>query len=198
MVGDLSDSRGSRRSSGSLRLVVRDLGDTGSCLGLRLVVRDLRHASGGWGLRLVIRDLRDAGSSLRLGLFVRYLRNAGSCLGLGLSVGGLRDTLRGRARRITLRKGVDVDWRALRSPAAIVEIVEATRVAGVEDGRATKSKRAVATDGEARGIDSTSLRWRVKLELEVVGNVSSIALLIVKLAVLERQDERAHAARLTL
>ena len=187
VVGDLGDGTGSAGSG--LRLVVRDLSDSGrgSRSGsLGLVIGDLSHASGGWGLRLVVRDLRNTGG-------------ASSGHGLGLSIRGLSDTSRRAARaRGATWEGVDVDGRALGSPVAVVEVVEATRVAGVEDGRATKSERAIATDGETASVDGTSLRWRVELELVVGGNVASVALLVLEHPVVEGQDERTHAIGLTL
>jgi hypothetical protein len=68
---------------------------------------------------------------------------------------------------------VDVDWRTLSRPVAVVQVVEGTREALVEGGRTAKCERAVSADREARGEDSAGLRGTVELELEVGGDVTS-------------------------
>ena len=72
---------------------------------------------------------------------------------------------------------------------AVVQVIESTAQALVEDSRGTESEGAVGADGEAISVDGSSLRWTIELELEVRCNVSGAALLVGELAVGEGDDE---------
>lgn len=160
-------------STGGLDLTVGDLRNN-SCRcsldnsrgGLDLTVRNLGHGSSGAGsLDLAIRNLRDgAGSSGRFGSS-RY----------GINTAGGDD--------------LNVDGRALVTGALIVQVVKVTTEALVEDGRAAKGESAVAADGPASSVDSTGLRWLIKLELVVRGNVTNAAFVISEDTVCEGDRE---------
>lgn len=80
-------------------------------------------------------------------------------------------------------EGVDGDRRALSGPVTVVEVVEVSAQALVEDVGATERKRAIATDRESGGEEGTSLRGSVKLELVVCGDVPGASLCVMKNAV---------------
>lgn len=200
-VGDLSDldTSGSR----SLDLAVRDLSDGstgGGCLDL--TVGDLGDLDGGGGrsldlavgdlsdgnatsrgLNLAIGDLGDRSASGCLDLTIRDLSDrAGGGRGLELTIanlgGGTASTGNSRGGRTTSSEDVDVDGRALVASGLVVQVVEVAAQALVEDGRVADGKGAVAADGEARGVDSTSLSGLVELELVVGSNVTGTALIV--------------------
>jgi hypothetical protein len=223
-VGDLGDNRANGASWG-LRLAIRDLGDNGASWSLRLAIRDLgdnRANGAGWGLRLTIRDLgddssrglrltiRDLGddSSRGLRLTIRDLAD-NSSRGLRLSVGDLSDcsntgsrwlAVRGLANsaRRGARDGIDQDWLAVRSPIAVIQVVEVSADALIEDVGSTEGERAIVAEGEASGIDGSGLRRAVELELEVGGNISSAFLGIGELPTSQRDNKAARVTTGTL
>lgn len=65
-------------------------------------------------------------------------------------------------------------------PVSVIEIVEITRQTLVEYCRASESETAVATVGEARGIDGTGLRWVIELELVIGSDVAGSTGLILQ------------------
>lgn len=73
----------------------------------------------------------------------------------------------------------------------VVQVVEVSTEALVEDGGATKSESVVCTNREACGVDGAGLRGPIELELAVVGNISSPGLRILQDSVLKSQDESA-------
>lgn len=91
----------------------------------------------------------------------------------------------------------DLDWRALRSPRAIVEVKEVSTSALVEDRRAAECERAVAANRETRSEDRASLSGLVELELVVCGNVSGSALRILDGSVLEGSNQNAVGGTVT-
>lgn len=70
-------------------------------------------------------------------------------------------------------EGVDGDRRALSGPVTIVEVVEASAQALVEDVGAAQGKRTIAADRESSREESTGLGRGVELKLVVGGDVSS-------------------------
>lgn len=79
----------------------------------------------------------------------------------------------------------------MRSPASVVQVVEATGQTLVEDAAASKGQGTVSTDRETGSVDGTCLWGFVELELVVGCNVSSTPLVVLEDTVVERQDERA-------
>jgi hypothetical protein len=154
---------------------------------LRLSVGDLSDWNGRSCLRLSIGDLGDGLCRLSLWLAIRDLGNGSSDGGAGwLSVRGLGDGSRGG---FTAREDIDQDRLALSGPVAVVQVVEATAQALVEDSRGTESEGAVGADREAISVDGSSLGWSIELELVVGRDVSGTALLVGELAVGEGDDE---------
>lgn len=86
----------------------------------------------------------------------------------------------------------------LASGSVVVEVVEVTTQALVEDSRATKSKRAVRAGRPASGVDGSSLSRAVELELVVGGNVTSAVLGVGEDAVLQSDLELAGIGLLPL
>ena len=187
-VGDLGDWGSG--GGWALDLSVRDLGNWGTSGGLDLSVRDLGNRGSGGGLDLSVRDLGDWGGSagVVLDLSVGDLASDRADRGGGdLSVGHLggdswgsgelavRD-LRGTTSGSTGTDDVDVDWGALSRLVVVVQVVEGTAQALVEDGGVTKGESAVGASGETGSELGTSLRRTVKLELVVGGNVTSASL----------------------
>ena len=72
---------------------------------------------------------------------------------------------------------------------AVVQVVESTAQALVENSRGTEGEGAIGADRETISVDGSSLRWIIELELEVRRNVSGAALLVGELAVSEGDDE---------
>lgn len=66
----------------------------------------------------------------------------------------------------------------MRSPVAVVEVVEGATEALPEDVRGPKSQAAVRTDGETGGVDGAGLGWLVELELVIGRDVAGAALRI--------------------
>jgi hypothetical protein len=172
-VGDLGDSGGrAGGSSAGLDLAVRDLGDGSasgsSSAGLNLTIGNLRNGSTRCaGLDLSVRDLGDRGGSL-----------------LGLAVGELRSSVRGRGASAGT-DDLDGDLVALLAGRLVVQVVEVTAQALVENGLATKGKRAVGASGPTGSVDGTSLGRAVELELVVGGDVTSALLGVKEYTVLE-------------
>jgi hypothetical protein len=92
--------------------------------------------------------------------------------------------------------GLEVNLIALIALFVRVQVVEAATQALPPNGRAADSQSVVGTEGEAGGVDGTCLRWVVKLELIVGGNVSSTSSLILENTTLEGQGESARSLTL--
>jgi hypothetical protein len=151
-------------------LTITDLRhDVASRCGLDLAIGDLGDdvASGG-SLNLAIGDLRNYGdrgsSSGSLDLAIRNLRD-GSGGNLRLAIADLR----GAGTRAHV-DSLDVDLGALSALRVGVQVVEVSGQT-LEEGGGTgcagtrgKSQRAVAAEGEALGLQSTSLDGSVELE----------------------------------
>ena len=75
-------------------------------------------------------------------------------------------------RTVDQHKSLDGDWRALRGPVLVVQVVEAAAQALIEDVGTTKGKGAVRADCPTGSVNGTGLRWLVKLELVVGSNVA--------------------------
>lgn len=76
----------------------------------------------------------------------------------------------------------------------VVNVVESTRQALVENGLVTEGKLSVISDRPSGSIDGTSLWWRtVKLELSVGNDRSDSSLRVHKLASLERHGQSGVA-----
>jgi len=163
-----------------LDLAVRDLGNGLASGSLDLTVRDLGDRLAGTGLDLTIRDLGDRLSSGGGGLELTVANLGGSAA-------------RGSSSSV---EDVDVDRRALSTSGLIVEVVEGTAQALVEDSGVTNSKSAVAADGETRGVDGTGLGGLVELELVVGSNVTSAALVIGQGTILKSDSQDLGLARL--
>ncbi len=88
---------------------------------------------------------------------------------------------------------VDGNWRALSGPVAIVQVIEASAQALVEDVGGTQRKRAIAANGETGGEDSAGLGRGVKLELVVCSDVPSTALGVRKDPIGESERKRRIA-----
>lgn len=108
--------------------------------------------------------------------------------------GGSNDVAGGNRGVRAAREDAQVNGRALRSPASVVQVGEVSRLALVEGSRATESEGAVATDGEARGVDDTGLGRAVELELVVGDDGANAALGICENAVLQGQVKSALLA----
>lgn len=214
-VRDLGHGSG----GGGLNLSIRDLGDWGTSGGLGLSVGDLSDWGTSGSLGLAIRDLGDWGAGGCLWLSVRDLGNWGTSGCLWLSVGNLGDWDTGGSLRLAVgdlgnwggsdlsvgdlggnghggggRSGthdVNVDLGALGTGGLVVEVVEGTAEALVEDGGAAESDGSVAASRPSSGVDGTSLGRSVKLELLVGGDVSSSAFGIGHDTVVEGDDERS-------
>jgi hypothetical protein len=91
-----------------------------------------------------------------------------------------------------------VCWQTLASIVLVVEVVEAAAQALVPYCRAAESERAVATDGEAGGVDCACLGWAIKLKLLVGGDVAGAAGGIGEDTVLEHDVEGAVLSLLSL
>ena len=147
-----------------------------------------------WGQMLTVADLADGDRDLgadHLGLAIAEGHDDGSSDDGGADDLAVGDLARERRVRTAARHGDDLDGRALRSPVAVVEVVEVTRGALVEDGRAAESKRVVAAHGEARRVDGAGLRGSVKLELVVGGDVSGSGFGIGEHAASQTNDQSA-------
>lgn len=185
-VTDLRDRSGHSDRGRCLRLSIADLRDHSS-RDLRLSVRDLSDWDGRGCLRLSIRDLGDGLRRLSLRLAIRDLAYCGSNGGASwLSVRRLGNFPRGG---VSARKDVDQDGLTLSSPVAVVQVIEATAQALVEDSRGTESEGGVTADRETISVDGSGLGWSIKLELIVGRNVSGAALLVGELAIGESDNE---------
>ena len=209
-VGTTSERRDSRGCGGKSCICSGGWDCAGSsCHGLG--VRELREKSRGH-LGLTVRDLaqRDRGGAACLWLSVGNLSNGSSTGTIWLSIAELRNG--GWTSRLAITglsgdrgawstggtssfAGNDVqsDRRALRGPVGIVQVVEAARQALVEDGGGTKSDRRVAADREAGGVDGTSLRRTVKLELVIGGDVGGAALSILHDTTVDGNDKSTRS-----
>ena len=193
-VGDLSDRLADRGRG--LDLAIRDLSDGLSSGSLDLTVRDLSNGLGSRGrsLDLAVGDLSDLDTTSGcLDLTVGDLSDGSTGRGLDLTIRNLSDSLGGgggleltvadlggstAGSNTTGLEDVDVDGGALVTSGLVIEVVEVATQALVEDGRGADGESAVAADGEARGVDGTSLGGLVELELVVGSNVTSAALII--------------------
>lgn len=194
-VRDLGD--GSASNLGSLWLTVRDLRNNASGV-LDLTIRDLAHNTGGV-LDLAVRDLAHNASGV-LDLAIRDLADwSWSWGGLDLTVRNLRGNWRsgdlaianlGRSGATADWDNIDVDRGALASRVVIVEVVEGTAQALLEDGVGTEDKSVVVgADSPASIVDRTGLSLVVELELVVRGNVTNATLGILQDTVGEGEHE---------
>ena len=93
------------------------------------------------------------------------------------------------------RDNLNVDWLALLSDSLVVKVVEASRLALVENSAVTKSEVVGwRADGEASGIDGASLSslW-IELELAVVNDGASAALGVKENTVVKVGDKSSLA-----
>jgi len=81
------------------------------------------------------------------------------------------------------RQGLERNGRALRRPEAVVQVVEATAQTLPEHIRSSQCQATIGTHGKASGDDSSRLGWVVELELEVGGNVTCPAQVVLQDAV---------------
>lgn len=138
--------RGSGSLWGSLDLAIRDLGDrrshgrcrngsTRSGADLDLTITNLAHGDGndrGVNLRLTVGDDSDD----------RGLNHAGTNgLTAVTTIATIASSVASSARRSD-----NLNGGALSSPVAVIQIVEVTREASVENSRAVQSKRAILAD----------------------------------------------------
>lgn len=86
----------------------------------------------------------------------------------------------------------------MRSPIAVIKVVEVSADALIEDVGSTEGERAIVAKGEASGIDSSGLGRTVELELVVGGDISSALLGIRELPTSQRDDKAASVATGTL
>lgn len=151
-------------------------------------------------MQLTVRDLRDlahgdAGSrrpNLRLAVAEGRDDSGGDYLSANdLSVAGLA------CRALATRHDDDLNGRALRSPRAVIQVVKVTTGALIEDSRTAQGKGAVRTGREARGVNCTSLRGAVELELVIGCDVSSSSLSVLENTVLQLRDQNAVGGAVT-
>jgi len=200
-VGDLRNNGGSlggrRGSSWSLDLAVGDLGDwgDGGGWGLNLTVGDLGNNTG-WALNLTVGDLGND-TSRALDLTVGDLRDHGSGV-LDLAVRDLRGNWGGSDLAVTdlagngatTRDDVDVDRAALAGSVVVVEVVEGTAQALLEDSVGAEDEGVVVgADGPAGVVDGAGLSGVVELELVVGGDVADTALGILQDTAAEGEHE---------
>lgn len=173
--------------SGSLDLAITNLGDrsTGSLV-----------AGGGDNLDLTV-------GNLLVDLAQRNGDHGGVNLGLavanggddsGLHHAGSNGGLAGVASRLVAvvsaaRGGDELNRLALLSPVLVVEVVEVTRQALVEDGGGAEGNGAVVAGRETASVDGAGLGRAVKLELTVGDNGAGAALAVPEDTVVESQDE---------
>ncbi len=222
-VGDLGDG-GTAGGRGGLDLTVGDLRDGGTSGDLDLAIRDLGHGRQvGRSLDLAVGDLGNGGAgglvargAVSLNLSIANLAHGDGDSGgldLGLAVGESGDDgghshaggdggLHGAATVVLLAAaghGDNLDGLALLGPRAVVQVVEVTRAALVEDGGGTDGQGAVLASGETSSVDGTSLGGRaVELELVVGDNGANAALAVGQDTILEVKDERLVARARTL
>lgn len=84
---------------------------------------------------------------------------------------------------------VDADRRALFGDPAVVQVVDVTGLALVEDGGVAEGDGAIPADRESGRVESASLRGTVKLELEVVGQVRDATLGVLHDGIGDLDDE---------
>lgn len=94
------------------------------------------------------------------------------------------------SRTMLEHERIDDNWRALRGPRAIVEVVEAAAETLIENGRSTKRKRTIIANREASSNDSAGLRRSIKLKLIIGGDVACAATLVFEDTILERNGKR--------
>ena len=145
-------------------------------------IGQLGNGNGRWSLWLSVGDLGDSGSSLWLA--ITALSN-GRGRGEGRSAGDGRGS--------TARNNVKSNRLTLWCPVLAVQVVEVSAQALIENSCVTKGNRRVAADGETSSKDGTGLGWLVKLELEVVGDVSSALLGVEEDTILEGENQSSFA-----
>lgn len=74
---------------------------------------------------------------------------------------------------------------------SVVQVVEVTAQALVENVGATESQGAIRAHAEAGSVDGTGLSWLVELELVVGGNVTCSALAVEEDTIGQGQVEHA-------
>ena len=85
----------------------------------------------------------------------------------------------------TTTDGLDVDRAALATLGLVVQVVEVSAQALVENSLVTKDERAVVADSPARGVDRIGLEDVVELELVVGDDLTSAAVLVLEDTVVE-------------
>lgn len=156
-------------------------------------------ATGAVSLDLAIANLAHGdgdGGGLDLGLAVRQSGDDGG----DAHAGGDRG-LHGAAAVGLLAgagHGDNLNGLALSGPAAVVEVVEVTGAALVEDGGAAEGEGAVLAGGEASSVDGASLGRSIELELVVGDNGTGAVLAVLEDGVLEAQDKGLVAGAVAL
>lgn len=95
------------------------------------------------------------------------------------------------------RNGNDGDSLALLSPVLVVQVVEVARQAAVEGLVGAEGQQVVLANGETAGVDGTSLRRTIELELEVGGNVTGALLGVVDGLIRQGEDEHSVGSTLS-
>ena len=102
-------------------------------------------------------------------------------------------------RSSTTRQDINQNRATVLRNRCIIKIVERPAQALVEDRRATKCQRAIATDGEAARVDGVCLAGRrVELKLMVRNDISDAAFGVGEDTSLEGDDEGAWITTCTL
>lgn len=95
----------------------------------------------------------------------------------------------GSSSAATHWEDIDVDWATLCGGVLVVEVVEGTAQALLEDSVWAKNKGVVGADSPAGVVDGTSLDWVVELELPVGGDVTNASLGVLEDTVLEGEHQ---------
>jgi hypothetical protein len=195
-IGNLADDRRRSRLVGARRGLNLTVGNLSN--GRRSGLGRRRAAALGRGSRLV-------GACRCLDLTVGNLSHrrrsglVGTSRSLDLSVGDLansrstesRARLARRAAGATRGDDADRDRLALGRPVTVIQVIEVARAALVERGGGSQGQQVVLADGEASGVDGTSLGGAVELELVVGGDVSGAGLGVLEDTVVEGNQQRA-------
>lgn len=150
----------------------RDLGDSGS-------------RSGRLNLAVTLEMLADFPESSLTLVNSRHLADwagRGAWSSSDLSVWLLR---RGTALDGATTNGLDVDRAALATLGLVVQVVEVSAQALVEDSLVAEDERAVVANSPARGVDRIGLEDVVELELVVGDDLTSAAVLVLEDTVVE-------------
>ncbi len=88
------------------------------------------------------------------------------------------------------QKSINENWGALRSPRAIVKVIEATAQALVEDVGSAQREGTVIARRETSCDDGTCLRGSIKLELVIGGDISRPPILVLENTILKGDCKR--------